>query len=194
MTVATSTNMGRVLQVDILQGMEGNHRTTHKFGIELPKTVRRALELDREETGTTLWRDALQKEMEMVMKVFHTVSEDTSDPRYWLYCHRYHIKWDIEQVTLKRKARLVGPAGTPMESYERTAESHASMESASVPVSEPSSDEECEKKIAEPKQEPKQGLGNSKKARTSNKSEAKAGKDATSQEPNATINQMMCVD
>ena len=74
--------MGRVLQVDILQGMEGNHRTTHKFGIELPKTARRALELDRE-TGTTLWIDALQEEMEMVMRVFHTVSEDTSDPQHW---------------------------------------------------------------------------------------------------------------
>ena len=189
MTVATSTNMGRVLQVDILQGMEGHHRTTHKFGIELPRTVKRALELDRE-TGTTLWRDALQKEMEMVMKLFHTVSEDTSDPQYWLYCHRCHIKWDIEQVTLKRKARLVGPAGTPMESNEGTAESHASMESASVPVSEPSSDEESKKRTAEPKQE----LGSSKKARTSNKSEAKAGKDASSQDSNATINEMMCVD
>ena len=43
------------------------HRTTQKFGIELPKTVKRALEID-EETGTTFWRDALQKEMGTVMK------------------------------------------------------------------------------------------------------------------------------
>ena len=45
------------------------HRTTQKFGIELPKIVKRALEID-EETGTTFWRDALQKEMGTVMKAF----------------------------------------------------------------------------------------------------------------------------
>ena len=77
-----------------------------------------------------------------------------------------------------------------MGSNERTVESHASMGSVSVPVSEPSSDEEWKKRIAEPKQE----LGSSKRAKTSNKSEAKTGKDASSQDPNATINQMMCVD
>ena len=32
------------------------HRTTSKFGIELPKTVKHALEIDAK-TGTTFWRD-----------------------------------------------------------------------------------------------------------------------------------------
>ena len=54
----------------ILKAMKTrHHRTTQKFGIELPKTVKRALEID-EETGTTFWRDALQEEMGTVMKAF----------------------------------------------------------------------------------------------------------------------------
>ena len=45
----------------ILKAMKKRyHRTAQKFGIELPKTVKRALELD-EESGTTFWRDATNK-------------------------------------------------------------------------------------------------------------------------------------
>ena len=40
-------------------------RTTHKFGIGLPKTVEEALAID-EETGTDFWRKALAKEMAKV--------------------------------------------------------------------------------------------------------------------------------
>ena len=45
----------------ILSAMKNRcHRTAQKFGIELPKTVKRALEIDKE-TGTTFWEDALKK-------------------------------------------------------------------------------------------------------------------------------------
>jgi hypothetical protein len=40
-------------------------RTTHKFGIQVPKTVEEALAID-EETGTDFWRKALGKEMTKV--------------------------------------------------------------------------------------------------------------------------------
>jgi hypothetical protein len=40
-------------------------KTTHKFGIRVPKTVEEALQID-EETGTDLWRKALGKEMSKV--------------------------------------------------------------------------------------------------------------------------------
>ena len=40
-------------------------RTHQKYGLELPKTVKRALEIDKE-TGTTHWRDAIHKEMKGV--------------------------------------------------------------------------------------------------------------------------------
>jgi hypothetical protein len=43
--------------------------TSHKFGGRLPKSVREALAID-EETGTTFWRDAIQKEMEKVKVAF----------------------------------------------------------------------------------------------------------------------------
>jgi hypothetical protein len=38
------------------------HKKTHKFGFEIPKSVRRALEIDKE-NGNTLWGDAIEKEM-----------------------------------------------------------------------------------------------------------------------------------
>ena len=37
-------------------------RTSHKFGVELPHTVEKALRLD-EESGTSHWRTAIEKEM-----------------------------------------------------------------------------------------------------------------------------------
>jgi hypothetical protein len=37
-------------------------KTTHKFGIRLPRSVQQALQID-EETGTDLWRQAIEKEM-----------------------------------------------------------------------------------------------------------------------------------
>jgi hypothetical protein len=40
-------------------------RTTHKFGIKVPKTVQEALAID-EETGTNFWRRAIEKEMRKV--------------------------------------------------------------------------------------------------------------------------------
>jgi hypothetical protein len=40
-------------------------RTTHKFGIKVPKTVQEALAID-EETGTDFWRRAIEKEMRKV--------------------------------------------------------------------------------------------------------------------------------
>ena len=36
--------------------------TTHKFGVKVPRTVKRAYEIG-EETGTELWRKAIAKEM-----------------------------------------------------------------------------------------------------------------------------------
>ena len=38
------------------------HKRTHKFGIEIPRTVERALQIDKE-NGNNLWRDAIAKEM-----------------------------------------------------------------------------------------------------------------------------------
>jgi hypothetical protein len=37
-------------------------KRTHKFGIEIPRTLKEALELDRQ-NGNTFWTDAIAKEM-----------------------------------------------------------------------------------------------------------------------------------
>jgi hypothetical protein len=44
-------------------------RKTHKFGIELPRSVRHALELDRA-NGNTLWADAMRKEQAGIRPAF----------------------------------------------------------------------------------------------------------------------------
>ena len=40
-------------------------KTTHKFGIRLPRSIQQALQID-EETGTDLWHQAIEKEMKNV--------------------------------------------------------------------------------------------------------------------------------
>ncbi len=41
----------------------------HKFGIEIPRTIKEALDLDRQ-NGNTFWADAIAKEMTKVQKTF----------------------------------------------------------------------------------------------------------------------------
>jgi hypothetical protein len=81
------------------------HKRTHKFGIELPITVKQALKIDRR-TGTTYWRDALQREITNV-KVAFDVSDDSDElpPGYQqIDCH---MIFDIKLGSLARKCRLV---------------------------------------------------------------------------------------
>ena len=79
-------------------------RTNQKYGIELPKTVQRALEID-EETGTTFWRDALRKEMKNVATAFEVLEEGQSLPVGYqqIQCH---IVFDIK-ADFTRKCRYV---------------------------------------------------------------------------------------
>ena len=49
-------------------------KTTHKFGVQIPKTVEEALQLD-DETGTDLWKRALTKEMSKVRVAWKTADE-----------------------------------------------------------------------------------------------------------------------
>jgi UPF0288 family protein (methanogenesis marker protein 3) len=51
-------------------------KTTHKFGIRLPKTVEEALEIDRV-TNTDFWRKAVNKEMAKVKIVWATHDRHT---------------------------------------------------------------------------------------------------------------------
>ncbi len=54
-------------------------KRTHKFGIEVPKTVKEALALDRK-NGYTLWADAIAKEMKEVRIAFNILPDGCSAP------------------------------------------------------------------------------------------------------------------
>ena len=79
-------------------------RREEKFGLELPKTVERALDIDKE-TGTTMWRDAIRKEMLAVGVAFKVLPEGSPRPvaHQQIPCH---IIFDIK-MDFTRKARLV---------------------------------------------------------------------------------------
>jgi len=77
---------------------------THKYGIELPKTVEQALKID-ERTGTDFWRRAIEKEMKNVMPAFE-FRDDNKVPDFYkrIGCH---MVFDIKIGDLTRKARYV---------------------------------------------------------------------------------------
>jgi hypothetical protein len=79
-------------------------KRSHKFGIEVPTSVKRALEIDQE-TNSNLWRKAIEKEMHHVMCAFEILDEDAPEPRMSkrIPCHMiFDVKMDFT-----RKARFV---------------------------------------------------------------------------------------
>lgn len=54
-------------------------RKEQKFGIALPKTVKEALQLDRD-TGTTYWYDAIKKEMSVILPAVSILEEGCNAP------------------------------------------------------------------------------------------------------------------
>jgi hypothetical protein len=54
-------------------------KCTHKFGIELPKTAKEALELDKK-NGNTFWADTIAKEMKDVHVTFKILVDGQSAP------------------------------------------------------------------------------------------------------------------
>eukprot|EP00804_Cyclotella_cryptica_P031332 CCRYP_011130-RA/>CCRYP_011130-RA protein AED:0.34 eAED:0.34 QI:0/0/0/1/0/0/3/0/252 len=55
------------------------HKRIHKYGIKLPKTVEEAYAIDRT-TGTTFWRNAIEKEMKNVRVVFDVLADSVAPP------------------------------------------------------------------------------------------------------------------
>ena len=54
-------------------------KRNQKYGIELPKDTYRAYKID-EETGTTFWKDAIEKEMKNVMVAFQILEDGEEVP------------------------------------------------------------------------------------------------------------------
>jgi hypothetical protein len=81
------------------------HKRTHKFGIELPKSVAEARAIDRK-NGNTLWEDAIKKEMKAVEVAFRILDDGENAPPTYQQV-RCHIIFDIKMDTFARKARYV---------------------------------------------------------------------------------------
>jgi len=74
---------------------------THKYGIELPKSVQQAIDIDRK-TGTNFWREAIAKEMKNVIPAFK-FNDDDSIPVGFKHI-TCHMIFDVKMVGLVHKA------------------------------------------------------------------------------------------
>ena len=79
-------------------------KKTHKYGIEVPRDMRHALELDKQ-NGNTLWAEAIRKEMSKARVAFDVKEKDTwvEPAREYLECY---TKFDVK-MDFTRKARHV---------------------------------------------------------------------------------------
>jgi hypothetical protein len=80
-------------------------KRTHKLGIEVSKTVKEALALDRK-NGNTLWVDAIAKEMKDVCIAFNILPDGQSASIEYqkIPCH---MIFDVKMEDFQQKARLV---------------------------------------------------------------------------------------
>jgi hypothetical protein len=79
-------------------------KTTHKYGIEIPTSVKHALAID-EKNGNTLWKDALAKEMTEVGVAFKVFDDGVRAPVGWSKVTG-HLVWDVK-MDFTGKARWV---------------------------------------------------------------------------------------
>lgn len=79
-------------------------RVTHKYGVEIPSSVDHCYRLDKQ-NGNTLWRDALNREMNNLRVAFDILEDKRSLPPGYTKSSG-HIIFDV-RMTLERKARWV---------------------------------------------------------------------------------------
>jgi hypothetical protein len=79
-------------------------KTTHKYGIEVPTSIKHALEIDKK-NGNHFWRDAIDKEMKNVSIAFEILEENQHLPPGYTRASA-HIIFDVK-MDFTRKARWV---------------------------------------------------------------------------------------
>ena len=85
---------------------------THKFGIQIPKTVEEARRLDAE-NGNTLWWDAIMKEMKNVRPAFEVWEKQAGDIPPGYQQIKCHLIFDVKMgENFRRKARFVAGGHT----------------------------------------------------------------------------------
>jgi hypothetical protein len=111
------------------------YRTTHKYGVRIPKTIEEALRID-EENGNHLWGDAIRKEMSKVRVAYKPHESHTPEE---VRCGgapdltgfqeiRCHIIFDVK-MDFTRKARFVAGGHTTEAPAAMTYSSVVSRES-----------------------------------------------------------------
>jgi len=80
-------------------------KKTHKFGIEVPRSVAGAYTLDKK-NGNTLWANSIAKEMKNVRIAFKILANGDKVP-IGFQRMRCHMILDIKMEDLRRKSRLV---------------------------------------------------------------------------------------
>ena len=81
------------------------HKRTHKFGIEMPKSVTHAKSIDIANVNT-LWQDAISKEIKAVRIAFKILNGDDKVPPGHQQI-RCHLIFDVKMEDFRRKARYV---------------------------------------------------------------------------------------
>lgn len=84
-------------------------KKTHKYGFKLPKTVKKALKINKA-TGTDFWALAIAKEMKKVQPVFKVLDEEAKKPIDYKQI-QYHMIFDV-QIDFTQTARFM--AGSHM--------------------------------------------------------------------------------
>ncbi|KAI2497125.1 Reverse transcriptase (RNA-dependent DNA polymerase) [Fragilaria crotonensis] len=91
---------------------------THKYGLELPKSVAQALAIDKR-TGTDFWEKAIEKEIRNVFPAFEFLkTDDAQVPPGFQFVETYFV-FDIK-MDLTRKARLVARGSMTEATKEET--------------------------------------------------------------------------
>ncbi len=80
-------------------------KKTHKYGLPLPKSVDDALAIDRH-SGSTLWVDAIAKELKNVRVAFDNLKDGRNAPHGFQFV-KCHMIFDIKMEDFRRKAHLV---------------------------------------------------------------------------------------
>ena len=80
-------------------------KKTHKFGVQVPKSAKHALELDKK-NGNTFWQYSIAKETNNVRVAFQILDENEEVTiGYKFIC--YHMIFDVKMEDFRRKSRLV---------------------------------------------------------------------------------------
>jgi hypothetical protein len=108
---------------------------THKFGIRVPKTVKEALEIDKE-SGNDLWKKAIEKEMTNIKSVFCILNDNEKVPISYEFI-KCHMIFDVK-MDFTRKARFVAGGHMAEKPASLTHSSVVSQESIQIAIIEKS--------------------------------------------------------